>query len=52
MGGYRTVLAARIGDRYVFLLGFAKKDKASITQGEKKALRFAGKSSSINKIYK
>jgi hypothetical protein len=42
-GGYRTVLSARIGDRYVFLHGFAKKDRANITQGEKKALQFAGK---------
>lgn len=42
-GGYRTVLSARIGDRYVFLHGFAKKDNANITQGEKKALQFAGK---------
>ena len=42
-GGYRTVLSARIGDRYVFLHGFAKKDKANITQDEKKALQFAGK---------
>jgi len=41
--GYRTVLSARIGDRYVFLHGFAKKDKANITQDEKKALQFAGK---------
>jgi hypothetical protein len=42
-GGYRTVLSARIGERYVFLHGFAKKDKANITQDEKKALQFAGK---------
>ncbi len=41
--GYRTVLSARIGDRYVFLHGFAKKDKANITQDEKKALQFAGR---------
>jgi len=41
--GYRTVLSARIGDRYVFLHGLAKKDKANITQDEKKALQFAGK---------
>jgi len=40
---YRTVLSARIGERYVFLHGFAKKDKANITQDEKKALQFAGK---------
>ena len=42
-GGYRTLLSAKIGDRYVFLHGFPKSDKANITQGEKKALQFAGK---------
>jgi len=42
-GGYRTLLSARIGNRYVFLHGFAKNDKANITQDEKKALQFAGK---------
>jgi len=42
-GGYRTVLSARISDRYVFLHGFAKKHKASITQDERKALQFAGR---------
>jgi hypothetical protein len=42
-GGYRTLLSARIGSRYVFLHGFPKSDKANITQGEKKALQFAGK---------
>lgn len=42
-GGYRTVLSARINDRYVFLHGFAKKDKTNITQDEKKALQYAGK---------
>ena len=42
-GGYRTVLSARIGDRYVFLHGFAKNSKGNITQDEKKALQFAGK---------
>lgn len=42
-GGDRTLLSSRIGDRYVFLHGFAKKDKANITQDEKKALQFAGK---------
>lgn len=42
-GGYRTVLSARLGARYVFLHGFAKNDKANITQSEKKALQFAGK---------
>jgi hypothetical protein len=42
-GGYRTLLSARIGSRYVFLPGFSKNDKANITQDEKKALQFAGK---------
>lgn len=42
-GGYRTLLSARIGSRYVFLHGFPKSDKANITQDEKKALQLAGK---------
>ena len=42
-GGYRTLLSARIGGRYVFLHGFPKSDKSNITQDEKKALQFAGK---------
>ncbi len=42
-GGYRTLLSARIGSRYVFLHGFPKSAKANITQDEKKALQFAGK---------
>ena len=42
-GGYRTLLAARIGSRYVFLHGFPKNNKANITPDEKKALQFAGK---------
>jgi len=42
-GGYRTLLSARIGSRYVFLHGFPKSNKANITQDEKKALQFAGK---------
>ncbi len=40
-GGYRTLLSARIGGRYVFLHGFPKSDKSNITQDEKKALQFA-----------
>jgi len=35
-GGYRTLLSAKIGSRYVFLHGFAKNNKANITQDEKK----------------
>ena len=42
-GGYRTLLSARIGNRYAFLHGFAKSDKANITSEEQKALSFAGK---------
>lgn len=42
-GGYRTLLSARIGNRYIFLHGFTKNDKANITQEEQRALRFAGK---------
>lgn len=42
-GGYRTLLSARIGSRYVFLHGFPKSDKANISEKEKKALQFAGK---------
>ena len=42
-GGYRTLVAAWIGRRYVFLHGFPKNDKGNITQDEKKALHYAGK---------
>ncbi|QXH54455.1 type II toxin-antitoxin system RelE/ParE family toxin [Pseudomonas maumuensis] len=42
-GGYRTLLSARIGDRYVFLHGFAKSDQANVTSAEQKALQFTGK---------
>jgi hypothetical protein len=41
--GYRTLLSARTGNRYVFLHGFAKSDKANITQEEREALQIAGK---------
>lgn len=42
-GGYRTLLSAQVGARYIFLHGFSKRDKANITQDEKKALQFVGK---------
>ena len=42
-GGFRILLSARVGDRYVFLHGFAKSDRANITQDEKKALQYVGK---------
>ena len=41
-GGYRTLLSARLGERYVFLHGFAKGDKANVTQAEQKALQLVG----------
>lgn len=40
---FRTILSARIGHRFVFLHGFAKSARASITRDEVKALRFAGR---------
>lgn len=42
-GGYRTILSARMGSRYVFLHGFSKSDRANITRNEKRALQYAGK---------
>lgn len=42
-GGYRTILSAKIGSRYVFLHGFPKSATANITQDEKTALQYAGK---------
>lgn len=42
-GGYRTLLAARIGGRYIFLHGFSKSDKANISTEERRALQCAGK---------
>lgn len=42
-GGYRTLLSARIGTRYVFLHGYPKSATANIAQDEKKALQYAGK---------
>jgi hypothetical protein len=42
-GGYRTLLSARMGDRYIFLHGFPKSVKGNITRDEKKVLQFVGK---------
>lgn len=42
-GAYRTLLSVRAHQRYVFLLGFSKGDKANITLSERKALQYAGK---------
>jgi hypothetical protein len=42
-GGFRTVVSARIGGRYIFLHGFAKRDAENIRPSEAVALRLAGK---------
>ena len=42
-GGYRTLLAAKLGQRYVFLHGFAKGNMDNITPTEKRAFQFTGK---------
>lgn len=41
--GYRTLLSVKFGDRCVFLHGFAKSEKASVSAIEKRALQHAGK---------
>lgn len=38
-GGYRTLIAFRQGERAIFMLGFAKNEKANITAKEKAALK-------------
>ena len=38
-GGYRVVVALRIGDRLVFLIGFAKNDRPNLSPAELHALR-------------
>jgi hypothetical protein len=42
-GGYRTLLAARIGVRYVFLHGFSKSKEENISGDEQGSLQFLGK---------
>jgi hypothetical protein len=42
-GGYRTLLAASIGRRHVFLHGFAKHAVANISDDERRHLQFEGK---------
>jgi hypothetical protein len=41
-GGYRTLIAYRVGDRAVFLYGFAKSDRGNIGKAELKALAARG----------
>lgn len=42
-GGYRTLVSAKTGNRYIFLHGFAKSEQSNITLKEQQALRYAGK---------
>ena len=41
-GGYRTLIAARVDVRYVFLHGFAKNERDTTSEQERRALQFAG----------
>jgi len=41
--GYRTLLSARPGARYIFLHGFLKSELANISLKEQQGLRYAGK---------
>ena len=41
-GGYRTIIAFRIGERSVFLFGFAKSDRANLTADELASLAELG----------
>lgn len=41
-GGYRTIMAHRQGERIFLLYGFAKNERANITQAERAALLLAG----------
>ena len=42
-GGYRTVLSAKIGSRYIFLHGFSKSVVSNVSREERAALQYAGK---------
>lgn len=42
-GGYRTLVSARTGNRYVFMHGFLKSEQSNISLKEQRALRYAGK---------
>jgi hypothetical protein len=41
-GGYRTIIAYRVGDRAVFLYGFAKNKLANISKDDERDLRDYG----------
>jgi hypothetical protein len=41
-GGFRTVIAYRVGDRAAFLVGFAKKDQANLSRDDERDLKDYG----------
>ena len=41
-GGYRTVVAYRMGDRAVFLFGFAKNERDNVSAADEHALAVTG----------
>jgi hypothetical protein len=41
-GGFRTVIAYRVGDRAVFLFGFAKSDQANLSREDERDLKDYG----------
>ncbi|QWT18470.1 type II toxin-antitoxin system RelE/ParE family toxin [Bacillus sp. NP157] len=43
ISGYRLLLSARLGERYLFVHGFSKSDKENITQDERRSLRHAAR---------
>lgn len=42
-GGYRILLSARLGERYIFMHGFSKSESDNIHHSERTALQYAGK---------
>ena len=42
-GGYRTILVFRSGDRAIFVFGFAKNNRADLTDEEEAAFKVAAK---------
>jgi hypothetical protein len=41
-GGFRTVIAYRVGERAVFLFGFAKSDQANLSKADERDLKDYG----------
>ncbi len=41
-GGFRTIVAYRVGDRAVFMFGFAKSDQASLSKDDERDLKDYG----------